>query len=698
MLIELTVLFGSTYWLRKKRGKRKQQHPSYPLAKTRTDAGANKPSLPAKQLLQQLKQAVTSSGREQLQLSIDPELPKAMAQARQRFRKNIYWSMGAISLALLSNVYPVLYPLGVVAVLYIYRVLFVKIAKDLQQGRYLTTYVVTTLMLFGMIATGNLFLAALIAFVAGLFAKFVDRVEGYSQQSLTNVFQACPAQVWVLRDGVEIQVDLQTVTTDDKVVVNSGEVIPVDGRIESGIGYIDERLLTGEGQPVEKSTGEPVFAATLLLSGRICICVERTGEATTAAKIGHVLEQTQNYKDTLITRGRQTANRLLPVTFGISALTLPLLGPVPAVAVLSAGMGSSLTFLGPMSILSYLQILSRRGILVKDGRIFEALREVDTVVFDKTGTLTLEQPTVGEIHVLGELSESLLLRYAAIAEYRQPHPIARAILKHAEAAGINLSEPDEAYYAAGFGIRVKVDGLTIRVGSKRFMQDESITLSATAQTIDEATEKTGHSLLYISTDSELAGILELQPTLRPEAQATVDYLKKRGVKLCIISGDHEEPTRHIAETLGIEQYFAGVLPEDKAELVHQLREQGGFVCFVGDGINDAIALKTAQVSVSLKGASSAATDTAQVVFMDGTIASLPSLFRLVDEFEGTMKTNVATSLIPGAVTIGGIYLLHFGIATGIGLFYLGLIAGLGNTLKPLLKHQKTGTSEETSQQ
>ncbi|MCK5524678.1 MAG: HAD-IC family P-type ATPase [Thiomargarita sp.] len=161
------------------------------------------------------------------------------------------------------------------------------------------------------------------------------------------------------------------------------------------------------------------------------------------------------------------------------------------------------------------------------------------------------------------------------------------------------------------------------------------------------------------------------------------------MKLYIISGDHEHPTRRMAETLGIDHYFAEILPENKAKLVKQLCQEGQFVCFIGDGINDAIALKSAQVSISLKGASTAATDTAQVIFMDGTLNHLEQLFQLADEFEKTMHTSFLSTIVPGVICIGGVYFLHFGIAMGMGLYYVGSAVGLSNTfLWPLVKHQE----------
>jgi Cu2+-exporting ATPase len=416
--------------------------------------------------------------------------------------------------------------------------------------------------------------------------------------------------------------------------------------------------------------------------------VTTAGNATLAAQIGEVLNQTQSYKDTLITRGRQVADRFVPVVFGLTAVTFPLLGAKSALAVTWSALGETMAGSGPLSLLSYLQILSQHSILVKDGRVFESLRQVDTIVFDKTGTLTLEQPTVGQIHALSGFTAETVLRYAAAAEYRQPHPVARAILAKAQDAGLELPEIDEASYDVGYGITVEVDGFSVRVGSARFLQREGIEFPAAVEAIQQEAEAESHSLIYVGLGSQLAGILEMQPTLRPEVPQVVQFLQQRGIQLYIISGDHEAPTRKMAERLGIEHYFAETLPENKAARVQELRDAGRFVCFIGDGINDAIALKAAQVSISLKGASTAATDTAQIIFMDSTLKRLPHLFQLADEFEGTMRRNLALSIVPGSITIGGVYLLHFGVAASMGIFYVGAVAALGNTLWPLVKHQQ----------
>ncbi len=682
MLSQL-VLLGSVVAFRLKHRKDKSPPNQMPVPanQVQSSQGFN-----PKQLFKDVKSALSGDEREQ-QLTLDTEFTEKRQEALQEVNRNLLISGVAVTTGLLGRVSPLFTVLSAMGVLYLSRDLYRFIWRDLKAGRFLSTFMITGIMLLGMIFSGYLILAALAGLIGGFFAKIIEKTEDHSKKQLINVF-GHPPRVWLEKDGVEIQVDFTSIQVGDIVIVNTGEIIPVDGQIQEGLATIDQHILTGESQPVEKAAGDKVFAATLLLSGRIRIQVDTAGEDTVAAKIGQVLNNTQNYKDKLLARGQKIADTFLPIELGISAITWPLKGSRAALTVLWSALGANMISLGPLTVLSYLQILSRRGILIKDGRVLESLRQVDTVVFDKTGTLTLEQPTVGQIHCLADYDENTLLGYAAAAEFRQSHPIAKAIVDKAADKNLVLPDLDEANYEVGYGIKVLIEGQVIRVGSARFMAREGIELSEVAQEIQAQAEAEGFSLIYIGINQQLGGILEMQPNIRPEAVEIIQALKQRGIKLYIISGDHEHPTRRMAKSLGIEHYFAEVLPENKAKLVKQLCEQGQFVCFIGDGINDAIALKSAQVSISLKGASTAATDTAQIILMDGTLNHLEELFQVADEFENTMHTNFLITIVPGVICIGGVYFLRFGVATGMGLYYVGMAIGLSNTLLPLVKHQE----------
>lgn len=692
MLVELTLLTGAGVWLGARKPKKNLAQAILAPARPQP-LPANCPS-GARQLLRDFKSAIAADERQRLQADIDPKVLEIIENEHRRAVRRMKLALGSMGLAALGTIYPSLYIFGALGVIYLSRRMFLRLRKDFKLKHYLSANLVGLTMTMAMLATGHLALAAFAGVMGSLFAIVIDRVEGNVQHQLIHTFAEHPEYVWLLKDGAEIRQDFNSVQVGDIVIVNTGETIPVDGTICAGMASIDQHILTGESQPVDKTVGDKVFASTLILSGRIDILVATSGKATVAAKIGQVLGYTQSYKDTLITRGRVISDRFIPFTLGIGAITWAALGTTPAIAVLWSGTGATMGILGPISALIYSQILARNGILIKDGRALESMREVNTVVFDKTGTLTQEQPAVAQIHSFGGYAQDEILTYAAAAEYRQQHPIARAILAMAAERRLELPPMDTASYQIGYGIKVSIDDKVVRVGSLRFMQYEQVALPDDIEPIREGADRDSHSLVYVGIDGELGGILEMQPSIRPEARALVEYLKRRGLNLVIISGDHEAPTRRLAETLGIERYFAETLPENKADIVQRLRAEGDFVCYIGDGINDAIALKSAQLSISLKGASTAAVDTAQIIFMDGTLESLKQLFMFMDEFEETMQKNLVSSIAPGIASIGGIYLLHFGIVAAMALTYLGCFVGLGYSLYPLIKYRDSASERD----
>jgi Cu2+-exporting ATPase len=322
----------------------------------------------------------------------------------------------------------------------------------------------------------------------------------------------------------------------------------------------------------------------------------------------------------------------------------------------------------------------------------ELLKDVDTVVFDKTGTLTLDQPHVAGIHTCNGADADTVLMYAAAAEHRQAHPIALAILEEAATRGIVLPEVDRSKYDLGYGLSVRLGDRLIRVGSGRFMALEEVTLPSTIRALAETAGAQGHSLVMVAVDDELVGALELQPTLRPEVKEVVDELRARGLDIVIISGDHDAPTRKMAESLGIPRYFADTLPDEKASLVAQLQSEGRSVCFVGDGINDSISLKMANVSVSLRGASTAAVDTAQIVLMGDGLRHLPFVFQLSDEFDSNMRQGFAIAVGQGVIVIAGALLRIISIVPGIVIWVGSLLVGLGIAQRPLFEHRSMRAS------
>ncbi|MGH3669539.1 MAG: heavy metal translocating P-type ATPase [Pseudonocardiaceae bacterium] len=605
---------------------------------------------------------------------------------------NKYIAASAISLgtAIVGLAYPLILPLTIATAIYSTTKIFKDGYDALVHEHKLSVNVIGSAYFICAFANGYFVPATFGLLAYYLSAKLVLFTQDRSQQSLINIFGQQPRTVWQLVDDTEVEVPLESVLAGDTLVIQAGQVIPVDGVITDGIATVDQHILTGESQPVEKEEGDPVLTSTMMIAGRILVRVEKTGHETTAAQIGTMLNKTASYQASVISKGEQVADKSVPPTIALALVALPVAGYRYMVTILGSAIGLNIMLTAPIAMLNFLNVAANHGILVKDGRSLELLKDVDTVVFDKTGTLTLDEPHIGHIHTCTDLEADEVLRYAAAAEHRQTHPIARAILAEAAQRGLSLPPVERAQYEVGYGLSVRHEEQLIRVGSARYMALEDIALPAAIEELTQGVHEQGHSLVMVAVNDRLVGAIELRPTVRPEIEFVLGELRRRNLDLCIISGDQEGPTRKMADSLGITRYFANTLPEDKASLIAGLQSEGRSVCFVGDGINDSISLKRANVSVSLRGASTAATDTAQIVLMDQGLGQLPFMLQLADEFDGNMRAGFSTSVGQGVVVIGGALLSVVGIIGGTLIWTAALLAGLGIAYLPLQRHRIKG--------
>lgn len=551
---------------------------------------------------------------------------------------------------------------------------------------------VSIFTLIALSTTGIFFIPAgffLASFVTNLFIwsnKVSESLTEKSRQKISDIFEKTPEYVWLVVDNVETKTPYEQIKAGDTLVVYAGNIIPADGEIIEGVAVVDQHALTGEFQPVEKELGDTVFSSTILLSGKIYIKVESAGSETTVAKIATILNNTVDFKSNVQMRSEKISSKLVMPALVGGIVAMPFLGFNSALAAINSHPKEKMSLTAPISTLNYLNIAIKHNILIKDGRSLEMLNDVDMIVFDKTGTLTEEQPYVGQVYSLGHYSETEILTYAAAAEYRQHHPLAKAIVNEAEQRDIEIPVIDDAEYKLGHGVTVVVQGKTIRVGSARFMEAENLVLSDLLTQQQTNSQNEGYTLVMVAIDDQVCGAIELLPKIRDEIPEIIHYLHKHGKKTCIISGDHDTPTRKLAEKLGIDEYFAQVLPQGKAEIIKELQEEGYTVCYVGDGINDAIALKQANVAVSLNGASSIAVDTAEVILMDHGLSHLPLLFGITEKYQKNMNMTLAIMLVPAAISIGGVFLLHYGLAQTIVFNMVGLVGGMTNAMLPALKH------------
>ncbi len=541
-----------------------------------------------------------------------------------------------------------------------------------------------SVVVLGCLGTMQIFPGAVLAWCLSLGRLLVKKTEDNSRKMLLNAFGKQPRFVWLVKDGAEIEVSLDKIAQGDIVAVHTGDMVPVDGHIVDGMAMIDQHALTGESTPAEKGVGDRVYASTILVAGKIFVSVEQAGSETASAKITQILNDTAGYKLTSQNKGERLADTAVLPTLLMGGLAYSTLGPFGAVAVVNCDLGTGIRMAAPLAMLSSLALCAQKGILVKDGRALELMNEVDTVLFDKTGTLTRERPEVGEIVTANGHHPEEVLLYAAAAERKFHHPIALAILHKAEELCLVLPETDDTQYKVGYGISVGVNGHTIRVGSRRYMEMEGISIPASVDEKLDAVHADGDTMVMVAIDDHLGGALELKAALRPEVKDIIQGLRQRGIKhLAIISGDHEAPTKKLAEELGMDRYFAQVLPADKADYVEKLQQEGRKVCFVGDGINDSIALKQANVSISLRGATSIATDTAHIVFMEQGLGKLCELRDISRKLDKNIQRSWGMILVPNIVCVAGVFTLGFGIGASVVANNVAAIGALVNGVWPM---------------
>ncbi|MBV8576003.1 MAG: heavy metal translocating P-type ATPase [Acetobacteraceae bacterium] len=564
--------------------------------------------------------------------------------------------------------------------------------RVLTRERRLGVDVLDSIIFTTCLFTGEIFAGAMTAFFLSVGRTLLRRTRAQSLKLLTDAFGRQSGVVRFVRsDGSVVETPIEQVRAGDLIIVHTGEAVPVDGTIESGEGMIDQQALTGESAPVDRAEGDPVLAATLLVAGELRVRVERAGKDTTAGRIIKILRQTVAHKLELQSRGEALADTIVVPTLGVSGVAGGLLGSSAALAVINSDLGTGIRMAAPLAVVTSLSSCIHAGILVKHGRALEVLPKIDTVVFDKTGTLTRSVPEVGQVLTCGRETPAHLLQLAAAAEQNFSHPIARAIVDHYRATGgpplpvLNASE-----YALGFGLTVTIKGRRVRLGSARFMEREGFAFPAALETTAAGLRDLGHTLVYMAVEDDPAGIIELQPSQRPEALDTIEGLRARGVRtLVILSGDHDQPTRELARVLGVDRYFAEVLPQDKASVIAQLQREGHNVCFVGDGINDALALRQADVSVSLHGASSIAVDTAQVVFLEGNLRRMCELFDIARELHGNVNLSWALIRAANGICVAGVFLAGFNIWHSVFFNNVSALAALGNSLRPLARSAGT---------
>lgn len=632
--------------------------------------------------------------------SIIPSADESTLTQKERQHQNNVMSgvtLGTAALRLLSPS-PVFAVLNIASYTYAMFPFFRQVETAVKQ-RLIKEHKVDSYLLMGLgnlllLGTGRYFIAALglgLAYVSeNIIAKATDTAQQNLHDKLFEQLFDPNQKVWISQEGAELEVALEYVQQGDILIVRAGESIPVDGVVVEGMASVDQHAFTGESYPVEKGVGEAVFASTLMLTGKLLVQVEKSGRDTAIGKLSDILDQAFQGKTQLQLRGEQWAEAANLPFLALAGAGFVFFGPTGAMVILGGNTVQAIRLLAPLATINYQAVASSEHILLKQGQRLEQISSIDTLLFDKTGTLTDGELNVSAIHLVhADFQEADVLFYAALAEHQLTHPIAKAIMQHAALAGVDVNNLDDIEYRQGFGIVVQYKARTIHVGSARFMVAEGIAIPDSAQVLQTAIHEQGHSLVMVAIDAAVAGIIELQATLRPEVQAVFNSLREHGIKhIGIVSGDHMAPTQKLAEQLKVDSFFAEVLPEDKADIVKRFQAEGRSVCFIGDGVNDTIAMRQADLSVSLRGATTLAIDVADIILTNSDLNSLCELMVLSEKLENNLKRGLWICYTGMGIVLGGTVFASIGVLTALGVHFVLGSGAIGNAMLPLLEINK----------
>lgn len=542
----------------------------------------------------------------------------------------------------------------------------------------------------GALFINNYWESAAVTFLFALGKALEKATMNRTRKALSELVDSAPETATKLHDdGSTETVEVWELMPGEKVLVRNGEQIPVDGRVISGFGGVDEASITGESVPAEKSEGAEVFAGTWLRSGVLRVEATAVGSESTLAKIIHRVEDAQDDKAKTQTFLERFSKWYTPGVM-IAALAVGLItqNVELALTLLVIACPGALVISIPVSIVAGIGRSAKDGVLIKGGEYLEASAKVDAVVVDKTGTLTNGQPELTDVEVLDPAyTANEVLQLAARAETASEHPLADAIIRGAKTRGLEVELVESAQPVMGKGIRAEVDGHAVAVGSAELLDkipNEDRVLELNAQ---------GKTAMYVGVDGRAIGLVAVADTIRSDAPAAVKSLHDNGIKVVMATGDAQRVAENVARELGVDEVHAEMMPEDKLDLVKELQSRGLVVAMVGDGVNDTPALAQADIGVAMGAAGSpAAIETADIALMADKLPRLPYALHLAQRTVRTMTLNIGIALATVAVLLAGVLL--GGVTMSIGMLVheasVLLVIGIAMLLlRPVLKPEVT---------
>ena len=546
------------------------------------------------------------------------------------------------------------------------------------EERQLTTDALVTVATFASVLVGQGVTALTVLWMLNLGEHLEFVVLRRTRSAIREMLEFEEQDIWVVTDGVEVSCPVDRVQPGDLIAVYAGHRIPIDGRVEEGSGTVNEAAITGESMPASRAGGDVVYACTLLLAGRLRIRVERVGAETAVGRLIQQVEQAQESRAPIQTIGDRFATRFVPASFGLALFVFFATGNVlRALTMLLVACPCAAGLATPTAVSAAIGNAIRRGILIKGGRPLEIAANIDAVVFDKTGTLTagvMRVARVASVHAGYTASDVLAL--AAIAELHCDHPVALAVVGHAAEQGIEVRSEAESENYAGRGIRSESERGEILVGNSRLMEDFEIPVPAAVEQRFTEWASDGETTMYVAHNDGVIGLISVCDHVRPEAMQALADLRSAGiVTQRMLTGDGEVTASVVAGAVGITDWRARMLPEQKCDEIRALRAAGHCVAMVGDGINDAPALATADIGVAMGAAGSdVAIETADIALAGDDLRHLATTKRLSQQTIATIRQNYGIAL---TVNTGGVLLGALGVISPLLAAVLHNLSTLG---------------------
>lgn len=512
------------------------------------------------------------------------------------------------------------------------------------------------------VAVGELFAAGEVVFIMAIGELLEDYTVRRSKAGLKSLMDMKPATARVQRGGEYALIDAREVVAGDMVRINAGESIPVDGVVVEGATSVDQALMTGESVPVDKAAGDEVYSATTNMHGSILVRATKVGEDSSIARMIAMISEAENNKAPIVGIMDRWASCLVVVALLLSVVVGFATGDViRAITVLVVFCPCALVLATPTAIAAGIGNATKHGVIIKSGAALEQLTHVRRIVFDKTGTLTHGEPKVREMFLAEGLSltEEDFLHLCASVEMHSEHPLGVAIVKAAKARNMDLREPDKFAVLPGRGVAAMVGGQEIILGNKSILNAHGLALDPCFADLVARQNASGRSVVLMAMNQKVVGALTLADTLRPDSQRIVQRLAEFGKRITLLTGDAQAIAGKISQEVGIDEFRAELLPEGKLQAIEEYEGTGERVCMVGDGINDAPALKAASIGIAMAGiGSDIAADSADIILVKDDLAKLPYLMALATSVSQKIKQNIVLSL---SLNFGAIALAAIGI-------------------------------------